>query len=701
MKTKRFVAMLVIGCLLLGLGMDSLPQARADQLSSYQGRWNFNNWMTLFYDQMKDKKLNEICLPSTHDSGTYNLRISAPYQISDKFPREVIPLLQAPGIKSIFQDIIKTTSIAQEQSIRLQLEEGIRRFDIRFKKCNEDGKLRIFHGMFGDTYEEIAAQIKDFMQSHPNEVLFIDLNISGEMWDFADADKKLLGQKFMNDFGSMMMGPEDGASFRDTTFGELIQSGKRLVVFCPDGTIRSAMSHVFDNNDMFPSYVGGTDAQATVNGMYTAYDRYNAQTSGPSRFEVGMAFSFTGGRLKEVFLNYLKDLNIKKLEDELANELSLQILNKRARGKFYEVFKNIGTNGTKPINIMTSDFYTKQFVEFAIMRNYGKNQQVRYDAFKKIKEAKEADPNNRTLAQIYDLLRSMRKDTLELEPEFMHPSETVMTMDFGGNGGSLFSTFHDKKINKIGIRTADRLDALTIGYEDGTIITKGGNGGHSFEINLQKDEYIIEITTSISHRDTIGYIEIKTNKGQVISGGIKKFNDRVFKVPKGWELAGFYGRSADEIDKLGYILKPHYKEPTPIMMSDTFGGEGGRLFSFGPNIPASEPRILYIRAQDRLDLLGIAYQDDTHLEAGGNGGRYSHLVLKDNEHLVKATFSSSKRNTIGYVKLETDQGHILEGGKSYGATIIYEAPKGYHIAGFYGRSQDEVDKVGCIYMPLQ
>ena len=87
---------------------------------------------------------------------------------------------------------------------------------------------------------------------------------------------------------------------------------------------------------------------------------------------------------------------------------------------------------------------------------------------------------------------------------------------------------------------------------------------------------------------------------------------------------------------------------------------------------------------------------------GGNGGTATSLTLEPGEHLVSAKFSQGKYNghtRVFSASFTTNRGRTLSAGQETGETITATAPAGWRVAGFTGRSGDEVDRLGAIFVP--
>jgi hypothetical protein len=80
---------------------------------------------------------------------------------------------------------------------------------------------------------------------------------------------------------------------------------------------------------------------------------------------------------------------------------------------------------------------------------------------------------------------------------------------------------------------------------------------------------------------------------------------------------------------------------------------------------------------------------------GGFGGAQQDFDLARNEHIIK--ISGTYENFVKSVTIETNNPtHQITVGYQVGAVYTYEAPPGFEIVGFYGRSGTLVDAIGVV-----
>lgn len=134
---------------------------------------------------------------------------------------------------------------------------------------------------------------------------------------------------------------------------------------------------------------------------------------------------------------------------------------------------------------------------------------------------------------------------------------------WGGSGGTGFNFLSNEASTTyrpavIKIRAANRVDAVSIQYSDGTELSAGGTGGTLKTLTLDSDEYVNQVIlykNNYNNGQRIFYAEFKTNKGRSLSGGKKSGSSITLNAPQGYYLAGFFGRAGANVDKLGIIWK--------------------------------------------------------------------------------------------------------------------------------------------------
>ncbi|MGW3286308.1 jacalin-like lectin [Streptomyces sp. NPDC001002] len=138
-----------------------------------------------------------------------------------------------------------------------------------------------------------------------------------------------------------------------------------------------------------------------------------------------------------------------------------------------------------------------------------------------------------------------------------------------------------------------------------------------------------------------------------------------------------------------------------FQLSDQFGGPHGDYYTDINSVPAAaRATTIGLRAGSRVDQLSVTLSNGTTLAHGGTGGTASSLTLGSGEYVTGANLCQGQKDgqtRIFYAKFTTNLGRTLAGGTTTSDCVTRTAPSGWQIAGFHGRSGDEVDKVGFIF----
>ncbi|KAB1990396.1 jacalin-like lectin [Streptomyces triticiradicis] len=144
-----------------------------------------------------------------------------------------------------------------------------------------------------------------------------------------------------------------------------------------------------------------------------------------------------------------------------------------------------------------------------------------------------------------------------------------------------------------------------------------------------------------------------------------------------------------------------WSRDTAFQLSDQFGGPHGDHFNDIARVPAgARASVVSIGSGSRVDRMGLTLSDGTTFAHGGTGGTTASLTLGSGEYVTSAQLCEGAKDghtRIFYAKFTTNLGRTLAGGTTTSDCVTRTAPSGRQIAGFHGRSGDEVDKIGFIY----
>ena len=136
-------------------------------------RLDVANWMSQLVSVIADTPLHRLRLPGTHDSGAYHLSrtrmgdLPAWLRAVNAATRGIVTAPLTPFIAGWGE--------AQSTAIDGQLALGARYLDLRVVREANGGYYAV-HGMAGDSFENVLAQVASFLDAHPGEVVVCDFN---------------------------------------------------------------------------------------------------------------------------------------------------------------------------------------------------------------------------------------------------------------------------------------------------------------------------------------------------------------------------------------------------------------------------------------------------------------------------------------------------------------------------------------------
>ena len=540
-------------------------QAETLPLNSTQSRdmrfGDLKNWMSQSWDVIKDKPYRSLSMIGTHDSGTYNLRFLAGTQISNQVYSAMNGLLQSPLAGIVWQamdGITKNKSILQNTNIYTQLSEGARMLDLRFKRYNGDPfkegdhELRTFHGEFGDTIDDVISQIRDYLNSSdPREIVYLELNLNGEMWDMPDSDKQEVGQKFKDGLGQYMFTKDEFNL--NKSLSELASLGKRLIISdneTVDTTLHATMS------GYRPSEVnsGNQDIiQKTLPAVRNQYDAIkNSDKKNSDMLQLKVIMSWDPNTDVAYLKNAAQNLDPIGVYDAIAKLTSESLANKTQQlaPPINDFIKGLarGDNDWQP-SIWLTDVTNKTQTVNAISRNLGNNPAQQSITMQKLLADGKTNP---TAKAEYDYLKGillseklftidMARDgeLVQIDPKFDFPA-TVMGWNFQNVGTQLPQTFGVWSNGNI-------ITKIAIQYDGGTKMESIGStsGADARFIDFLPGEYLKTVAAT-GDGPRITSFRANTTFGRSIGLGTTPSNTgfkEEWTAPDGTYIAGFYGTS--------------------------------------------------------------------------------------------------------------------------------------------------------------
>lgn len=142
-------------------------------------------------------------------------------------------------------------------------------------------------------------------------------------------------------------------------------------------------------------------------------------------------------------------------------------------------------------------------------------------------------------------------------------SDLSMSDMVGGPHGSAFNDVAmlpaNPSVKTVTLRSGTRIDNVSLTLSQGYVLSHGGSGGTESSLTLNTGEYLASLTVCSGQKDghtRIFSAQFTTTQNRTVSGGETTSDCTSFHAPSGWQIVGFKGRAADELDKIGVIYAP-------------------------------------------------------------------------------------------------------------------------------------------------
>ncbi|XP_013140958.1 PREDICTED: PI-PLC X domain-containing protein 3 isoform X3 [Papilio polytes] len=127
---------------------------------------NLENWMRDLPEQLKNVPIIYLAIPGSHDSMTYGITESS------GIAPDAEPIVKK--LYPLFRGTILRWTITQAVDTSQQLLIGIRYFDLRIATKTGNDKFYFTHGVYADEITTALQQVKNFVDTHPGEVVILD-----------------------------------------------------------------------------------------------------------------------------------------------------------------------------------------------------------------------------------------------------------------------------------------------------------------------------------------------------------------------------------------------------------------------------------------------------------------------------------------------------------------------------------------------
>jgi hypothetical protein len=272
----------------------------------------------------------------------------------------------------------------------------------------------------------------------------------------------------------------------------------------------------------------------------------------------------------------------------------------------------------------------------------------------------------------------------ELDWSFTTQSNLALSDQFGGPHGISYndsSTLPPSPVVKqLTIQTGSRVDHVETTLTNGYVFSHGGTGGTAQTLTLSGD-YLSSVslcTAEYQGHTRVFSVNFTTSRGRSLSGGTTTSSCTTYTAPSGWQIVGFHGRSADEVDKLGVVYAPVLttaapapqpmriiNKPTALCMdvNQATTANGTAVIQWACNGAANQ-----LWSYDSNTGM-IRSMDDPHycLDNGGTYGDGAQLMIWtcSGNNNQRFTYDS----TAGTIAVRSYPGEVINGGTSLGTVL--------------------------------
>ncbi|ELU00255.1 hypothetical protein CAPTEDRAFT_217638 [Capitella teleta] len=193
------------------------------------------NWMGLSRNEIGDRRIGDLFIPGTHDSGTVGVDESS-YLVD----RNALFILAQQFEPMIIANWSKT----QDSSLGEQCEAGFRFFDMRIADLeDEDGSFRWWHGLAGFEIQIELQEIANFARDHPEEIILLEFGHFAKPGDqdsptvsIPERRKDVIAEILLQYLEPYLALESELSS--NPTVNEILATGKNIILEMNDAYIR-------------------------------------------------------------------------------------------------------------------------------------------------------------------------------------------------------------------------------------------------------------------------------------------------------------------------------------------------------------------------------------------------------------------------------------------------------------------------------
>jgi len=305
-------------------------------------------WMEQYWNIISDKRIYDVVLPGTHDSGSYSCSFEngvAPFA-----PKILRRKCLTRYMKNVAIDWTKTN----EYNLLQQLMKGARYLDLRVCISTKDNEIRTEHFIYGETYDSLLDQIYDFIRTQPKEFIILDFSHFQKktLYSMTIDDHKRFVSMIQNKIGKYLVTKTEIS----LTLDELLEKNHRIFAVYHLDEIAYQYSYLLPSQSMFNHWTNTQSSDTLIKALKKTVIEFDKDTH-PNTVFFSLQSCITPNRrmivnsIKQKYFNSCKKKNDntpKSLYD-VAEEANAELI------KWFESYNNT----IIPFNIVLVDYLEK------------------------------------------------------------------------------------------------------------------------------------------------------------------------------------------------------------------------------------------------------------------------------------------------------------------------------------------------------
>lgn len=308
------------------------------------------NWMENLPEEMKDRQINRIKIPGTHNSGSYYINLkSSIINTSDNSNKWINNFAKLGLALPCAKNIIKDWTLNNDINVYDQLHKGIRYLDLRIT-FNEI--FYISHSFITVKLSEVLLDILRFLDDYKEEVIILQF---GNDYN----QRATMPEEKINEVINIIEKAFEGQMYESLdifpTYKEMVETKKRIL--CYYTQYEGPSNYIWKRRMLYGPWIDTSDLDKRLN---SSLANINIMTVNPTIMNlVGLPLTpQTSDIVKDVVLRVLsfgiyKGNNLKKL-----SEIILWVAD--------NIFH---ADNIDSVSIITTDFPTDHFIEKVIDLN--------------------------------------------------------------------------------------------------------------------------------------------------------------------------------------------------------------------------------------------------------------------------------------------------------------------------------------------